>query len=492
SAGTMSRSVGSILLSPQENECVFGYLGRKCTSLSAAVVQVYGCERERGWVKRCCGVACLVQDRPRRSYYIRGFCVQAGGTMFEQELYHSFSISSSRSYFISFAGDTCQVGLNFASEEEARRFRGAIGDLMNRRQRRSVNGCSSSPGPAVHISAVDIQNPETNKVHERSARSPPPPPPNHLLGGKDKIKAKKKKLTKADISLPSNFQHIGHVGWDPNTGFDVHNLDPELRRLFDLCGISEAQLRDVDTSRLIYDFIQRTGGVEAVRSELRRRGEPTPARGGPGAWPEEVPEPLPAVRGRDRVLWAWSLLTALSPPPAPPPPPGRGGQPEGAAEPGSLGAPPPPPPTTRGGHQVAPPHQKTPPPPPQSSSHTSAVRLNGVDGGGDSPHWPSPSGTSALLDQIRGGAQLRRVEQQRRAAAAGGGGREALLGQIRQGVQLKPVLDHGDSAPPPPPPADIVGALMEVMQKRSRAIHSDEDEVDEDDDDFEEDDEWDD
>lgn len=32
-------------------------------------------------------------------------CLQAGKTLFEQELYHSFSISSSRSYFISFAGD---------------------------------------------------------------------------------------------------------------------------------------------------------------------------------------------------------------------------------------------------------------------------------------------------------------------------------------------------------------------------------------------------
>lgn len=26
-----STSVGSILLTPQENECLFGYLGRKCT-----------------------------------------------------------------------------------------------------------------------------------------------------------------------------------------------------------------------------------------------------------------------------------------------------------------------------------------------------------------------------------------------------------------------------------------------------------------------------
>lgn len=30
---------------------------------------------------------------------------QEGKTMFEQELYHNFSISSSRSYFISFTGD---------------------------------------------------------------------------------------------------------------------------------------------------------------------------------------------------------------------------------------------------------------------------------------------------------------------------------------------------------------------------------------------------
>lgn len=39
--------------------------------------------------------------------------LQEGKSMFEQELYHSFSISSSRSYFISFAGDvsvcTCAV-----------------------------------------------------------------------------------------------------------------------------------------------------------------------------------------------------------------------------------------------------------------------------------------------------------------------------------------------------------------------------------------------
>ncbi|KAG8012397.1 Neural Wiskott-Aldrich syndrome protein [Nibea albiflora] len=105
-----SVNVGSILLTPQENECLFGYLGRKCAE---------------------------------------------GKTMFEQELYHNFSISSSRSYFISFTGDTCQIGLNFASEEEAKRFRAAINDLLNRRQRKTGKfycfAVSSFAAPPFHL-----------------------------------------------------------------------------------------------------------------------------------------------------------------------------------------------------------------------------------------------------------------------------------------------------------------------------------------------------
>ncbi|XP_023275733.1 neural Wiskott-Aldrich syndrome protein-like [Seriola lalandi dorsalis] len=412
-------NIGSLLLTPQENECLFGYLGRKCATLCSAVVQVYGAERSACWAKRCCGVACLVKDNPQRSYFIRVFDIKEGKTMFEQELYHNFSISSSRSYFISFAGDTCQIGLNFASEEEAKRFRVAINDLLNRRQRKTEKRGDPKNGPALPMATVDIKNPEINNVRFHNSHSHQQP--YHLnnmlshsgLNRKDKkTKGKKKKLTKADIGTPSNFQHIGHVGWDPNTGFDLNNLDPELKNLFDMCGISEAQLKDRETSKVIYDFIEKKGGVEAVKNELRRQ--------------------------------------------APPPPPSRGG-------------PPPPPPPG-------------PPPPPELDS-----------GGGDSPHSPSPGGKSALLEQIRGGTQLKKVEQNNRAPASSTG-RDALLDQIRQGIQLKTVPDHPESGPPTPAPtAGIVGALMEVMQKRSKAIHSsDEDEDDDEDEDFEDDDEWDD
>lgn len=40
-----------------------------------------------------------------------------------------------------------------------------------------------------------------------------------------------------------------------------------------MCGISEAQLKDKETSKDIYEFIEKRGGVEAVKSELRRQGE---------------------------------------------------------------------------------------------------------------------------------------------------------------------------------------------------------------------------
>ncbi|KPP70733.1 hypothetical protein Z043_110415 [Scleropages formosus] len=379
-------NVGSLLLTPQENECLFGHLGRKCITLCSAVVQVFAADRSSNWVKRCCGVACLVKDNPQRSYFIRVIDIKEGKLLFEQELYNNFSINYSRSYFISFAGDNCQVGLNFASEEEAKRFRAAMADLLSRRQRKTVSAswfqeddishrgflscrgplasmfctaflsapteeckpggclaplqclvlpedelysslsasdsesrlslhhgdhacvvmgqilldvgvtgmlegesgdivgpsvtpsCSESEevmeprGPALPMATVDIKNPEINNLRFHNNVQVNNMVHSSFSKEKKKVKGKRKKLTKADIGTPSNFQHIGHVGWDPNTGFDLNNLDPELKNLFDMCGISEAQLKDKETSKVIYDFIEKKGGVEAVKNELRRQG----------------------------------------------------------------------------------------------------------------------------------------------------------------------------------------------------------------------------
>ncbi|CAJ1054930.1 WASP like actin nucleation promoting factor b isoform X2 [Xyrichtys novacula] len=490
-------NVGSLLLTQQENEVLFSHLGRKCITLCSAVVQVFTADRNSSWNKRCCGVACLVKDNPQRSYFIRVFDIKDGRMMFEQELYNNFSIYLSKPYFVTFAGDTCQVGLNFANEEETKRFRAQVQELMGRRQRKT--------GPTLPMATVDIKNPEISNVQRYHNNSQM----NNIVHSsfpkrEKKSKGKKKRLTKADIGTPSNFQHIGHVGWDPNTGFDLNNLDPELKNLFDLCGISEAQLKDKETSKVIYDFIEKKGGVEAVKNELRRQAPPPPpSRGGPPPPPPHhgsAPPPPPPARGRGAPPPPPPSRAPVSAPP--PPPPSRPGMSAPPPPPPSRGSLPPPPPPAHASIPMAPP----PPPPPPSSSMSS--------GGGAPPPPPPPPpppgppppapplsmeanggdsgapGKSALLSQIREGTQLKKVEQKERPVSSTG--RDALLDQIRQGIQLKPRDDNTDAAPPAPAPsAGIVGALMEVMQKRSKAIHSsDEDDEDDEDEDFEDDDEW--
>ncbi|XP_061618811.1 actin nucleation-promoting factor WASL-like isoform X2 [Phyllopteryx taeniolatus] len=264
-------NVGSMLLTPQENDYLFNHLGRKCITLSSGVVQVFTADRNATWTKRCCGVACLIKDNPQRSYFIRVFDVKDSKMLFEQELYNNFNMNPSRPYFITFAGDSSQVGLNFASEEEAKRFRGHLAELLGKRQRKTEKRREPPNGPTLPMATVDIENPEISTGHRFHSNSQVNNIIHSTFKREKKGKGKKKRLTKADIGTQSNFQHIGHVGWDPNTGFDLNNLDPELKHLFDMCGISEAQLKDKETSKVIYDFIEKKGGVEAVKNELRRQ-----------------------------------------------------------------------------------------------------------------------------------------------------------------------------------------------------------------------------
>ncbi|EHB09438.1 Wiskott-Aldrich syndrome protein [Heterocephalus glaber] len=458
------QNIPSSLLQDHENQRLFEMLGRKCLTLATAVVQLY-LALPRGaqhWTMEHCGALCFVKDNPQKSYFIRLYGLQAGRMLWEQELYSQLVYLAPTSFFHTFAGDDCQVGLNFADEGEAQAFQALVQEkIQKRNQRQSGDRRQLPPPPApanegppavplsLGLPTVDIQNPDITSSRYRGLPALGP-------GPADKKRSGKKKISKADIGAPSGFKHVSHVGWDPQNGFDVNNLDPDLRSLFSRAGISEAQLTDAETSKLIYDFIEDQGGLEAVRQEMRRQEPlpppPPPCRGG------NQPTRPPVVggnKGRSGPLPPVPM-GAAPPPPTPrgPPPPGRGGPP-----------PPPPPATGRtgaGGPSVPPP----PPPPPLPSPST---------GGGLVPPPPPPT--------LGSGGGL-----------APGGGRGALLDQIRQGIQLNKTPGAMESSalqPPPQSSEGLVGALMHVMQKRSRAIHSS-DEGEDQAGDEDEDDEWDD
>ncbi|XP_075041674.1 actin nucleation-promoting factor WAS [Mixophyes fleayi] len=478
--GRTQENVPSVLLMPQENQKVFQLLGRKCMTLATTVAQLLMAPSNDRWIKKSCGVLCVVKDNPKRSYYIQLFDITEEKMIWEQELYQQLPYSSPRSYFHTFPSDECQVGLNFANEDEADVFRAVVEEKLQKRQhrqdkrqtlpppppvsdglsdRRSTlplppppgqfsNGPPSPqpqiPSPSINITAVSIQNPDITSSRYRALPTP---------ADKSKGKKGKKKFSKADIGAPSGFKHVSHVGWDPNNGFDVNALDPEIRNLFSKAGISEAQLADAETSKLIYDFIEQHGGVEAVKEEMRMGDSASPPPPPPS---RNAPLPPPSTQGRGRT-------GPLPPPPSrgsstpPPPPPSRStpvpppsGSPRAPPPPRSGAPPPPPPPPPAPVPQLL---GGPPPPPPPALSESPAAQ---------------PSSTPR--------------------------GRGALLDQIRQGIQLNKVTDPVD-VPSSPLPQDssegIVGALMHVMQKRSKVIHSSDDDDDDGGDD-DDDDEWDD
>uniref|UniRef100_A0A674MHB3 WASP actin nucleation promoting factor n=1 Tax=Takifugu rubripes TaxID=31033 RepID=A0A674MHB3_TAKRU len=503
SRGSKSKAEGlsSSLLRPQENEKLEELLGRRCASMASAVAQLYMAlpHSPSSWSLQHTGVVCFVKDNPQRSYFLRMFDLKAGRLMWEQELYNQFVYSSPKPYFHTFAADDCQVGLNFAAPQEAEIFQNAVTEKINQRLNRQEKkqrplSPNASPG-SFHVATMDIQNPD---IQSSRYRSMPAPTASSVLGSKGKKdkKSKKKasKLSKADIGAPSGFKHVTHVGWDPN------NLDPDLWNLLSQAGISEDEMRDEKTSQLIYNVIEQSGGMEAVKREVNRAsGPPPPPPGRHG--------PLPPVPG-----------SSSNPPPSRgrlgPLPPVPGHSPRGnlphQPPPSRAGLPPPPPPTGRSGPLPPPPptlSSKPPPPssynqappPPPSGQHGSVgfppppvpsapIRAIGGGGGGGPPPPPPPPGDFPPPPPPSSGPLPPT------SSGGGGGGRGALLDQIRLGKKLRNVTDIPDAAPPAPAESSegIVGALMMVMNKRSKVIHSSDESEDDGGDDDDDDDEWDD
>ncbi|XP_064331495.1 actin nucleation-promoting factor WAS isoform X3 [Phalacrocorax carbo] len=434
-------NVPSGLLQQQENLQLFELLGRKCVTLATAVVQLVVAEPGRGWAKRGCGVACLVRDSPRRSYFIRLYGLAAGSLQWEQELHGEMGYAAPTPFFHTFVSHEGQAGLNFADDGEAAAFEGVVQDRLRRRQQRAEKRQlppPPPPGDAPPLPAVPIANPDITASRYRGLPSPTGPtagPAASPTAGEQK--KGRKKISKADIGAPSGFKHVGHIGWDPNNGFDVAALDPALRALFARAGISEAQLADAETSRIIHDFIQGQGGLQAVREEMRRQG-PLPRRAGGGT----PPPPAGPPRSRSGPL-------PPPPPPAGPPPPPR---PPSTAPPSRPPRPAPLPRPRPSGGRHPPPRPLPPPPPPPPPPG---------GGGSAAPPPAPPPARGALLDQIRQGVTLNKTPE---VPEGGGGGGQSAGG--------------------------LVGALMDVMQKRSKVIHSSDE--GEDGEEEEEDDEWDD
>ncbi|XP_033110964.1 neural Wiskott-Aldrich syndrome protein-like isoform X2 [Anneissia japonica] len=519
---SVPNNVQCTLLTRQENDQVFNLLGKRCITLATSVVQVFLAKNGNSWVKHCCGVACFVKDNPNRSYYIRVYDIIKHAMVWEQELYNQFRYKKPRPFFHTFCTDSCWAGLNFANDIEAENFGGVIIEKISMKQQRREKRRTAPPVPPAN--STNNTAPPLPVHRSQSARAPARPAPklsspslrevhhtpNQISNDnkerkKDKKnKGKKGKITKADIGLPSNFQHVSHVGWDPDKGFDTNNMDPTVKGWFESIGVTEALLKDKNTAKFINDFIEEHGGIDAVKKEAER------------IKPDAPPPPPPS----DRFSQPPRRESALPPPPPsrrdlPPPPPSRDSrasprpqrapaprppsqssrglpplppnpsQPPPISRPGQSRGPPPPPVGGGGGGPPPPP----PPPPPSAVAAPPPPPPPVPSGGGPSMGGGGGGGRSDLLSQIQHGRDLKPVEQNNTPKDTPRG---ALLDQIRGGKKLKRV-SMNEERPNIAKNESInhLGSLLsKALDDRKKAMQSDDSDCEEDDDFEDDDDEW--
>ncbi|XP_067932311.1 actin nucleation-promoting factor WASL-like [Watersipora subatra] len=489
-------NVPSRLISKAENDQIFNIIGNRCTALATAVVQVFLADNTSGnncrWNKRCTGVLTFIKDNGQRSFYFRVYSLKTRALEWEQELYSLFKYKEPREQFHTFEADSCSAGLSFADKDEAREFSQAVNKKLKekiekrrtKRRQTQIAGGGESQRPML-ISGPQSSLPVTP--------APAPAVISPARAGKGKGKAKK--LTKEDISQPSDFRHVNHVGWNPDSGFDINQLDADMKSLFDKAGISKEVLEDEDTRKKIYDAIEQQGGFDAVKKKVGNRAPPpAPSLAAPSSAATRNLPPPPPRHGsslaphasRDLPPVPSTAPSGAPPPPnrtrrgpapdvAPPPPPSTRPQRPMAA------APPPPPPPGVPAPPPPPPAGAGPPPPPPPPPPSVACAGTPSDG----------SGRGALLASIQTGARLRETPRPDTLPNKDppSSGRDALLDAIKKGRELKHI-DHSKEERSPLPVEDteegggnLLNALKNIMVQRNQAINPSDDSDEEDDDD---------
>ncbi|KAH1004582.1 hypothetical protein HUJ05_005376 [Dendroctonus ponderosae] len=432
----------SALLSTEENLQVFKLLGNRCQTIATTVVQLFltAPPNHSQWIKKETGVLCYVKDNSKKNYFFRLFNLRQNQMVWEHEMYSNMEYIESTAWFHMFEGEDCIVAFNFANQQEALQLKAAVDQKLSALRRKEEK--------------------KARQVNQTPSIKLPPKTLDSIVKQELRLEKRKRNITKADISTPMDFVHISHVGWNPNTGFDVDIADEQLKSLFDTAGVSKKQLQDKDTREFIYDFISKHR-----KSALDADANP----------------PVVPPRGPTRP-------TSANPRPAPPPPPVPNRQDNAPRKP----RPPSPPKFAKGGAAPPPPPppppmvENVPPPPPMMVSSLQP----------QSP--PALDGNAALLQSIRDGATLKvRVlvlywtflhgnilqPVEERKSSPVDDARGDLLSAIRKGIQLKPVDEREIKPAQDPSPnstggIDLARALKQALLERSKLIHSEDDDDD--------------
>ncbi|ORX62970.1 WH1-domain-containing protein [Hesseltinella vesiculosa] len=388
------------------------------------------------------GAATFCKDkRKSNSFFIRIVDLEhQQGVIWEQELYQGFGYVKDRPFFHTFGTDEHLVGLEFVDQGEAETF---YKKVMNR---------------------------ESIKTKDEA--------------GNWKIS---KRVNKNDISQPSDFRHVGHIGYSTEQGFSVQSngaSEEDIIAQLMALGISREEI--THNQDFIQQFLNQhsstptkkpTGSIPSspvptppVSKSGRRPPPPPPPRRKAAAaapsTPPPAPPPLPPGRSHLSTRSTPSVPAALpprgprqtQPPPIPSTMPVRPGVPAPPPPPPAGGAPPPPPPP--------PPAGGAPPPPPLPPSGSAPAMSDG---------------RTNLLASIRatgGFGSLKKTGQLRQSSPSNGsangsvGSVSTLASTAAAGGVAGAAANGG---------GDLASSLAAVLKQRQTALQSDDEDEDDDD-----------
>jgi len=292
------------------------------------------------------------------SYYIRLVDLNSGQVTFDQPLAAGFAYTQTKPFFHTFESELLIGGLNFAEEPEGVEFFNNVQQCLANLVEPAAPAATSPPAAGTTSTATPPASrpaqPAAAQAAAAAASSKPttPAPQPVKSNSKQNVKADAKKDEKKKgekkkkgilgllkgggkkkeeehtfvISTPTDFRHDSHIGWDPVNGFDIKNIPPEWRKLFQAAGVKKSELQDAETAKMVMETISATLGDAAP---------PMPPMGGAAA-PAPPPPPGPAPPPPPGA--PPPPVATGPPPPGPPPPPVSGGAGAGSSLADALAA----------------------------------------------------------------------------------------------------------------------------------------------------------
>jgi Wiskott-Aldrich syndrome protein len=283
-------------------------------------------------------------------------------------MYQGFQYAQAAPFFHTFETDDYVAGLSFADDNEAKDFFSKV--LYCKNTPVKAAGAASAaparpaggppparpsdpapgppsrpsdpaPAPPRPASQAPAAAPAPTPAPAQPARSPSPSPspaPASTSSSAAAAKQPKKKgffskfkealfgeeeQQEIVLSGPRGFRHESHIGWDPNQGFEIRNIPPQWKALFQAAGVKKSELRDAETAKFMMNVIQdamTSGGDGSPPPPPPGPADSSSSSGGGAAPPPPPPPPGPGGAAAPRPPPGPSPAKTSAPPPAPPPP----------------------------------------------------------------------------------------------------------------------------------------------------------------------------